>query len=559
MVPKISFRRSLRPTLPDRPRSETLRRGAGRLLLEELEQRVLLSGFEYILDDELAPRRQALDPATGQISDPAQEPIIVDFGGAPAEAPVAGLDQWEALHGGVVTAAAPPVTGAQRVMVLRVYFNDYAATSRYTQAEVQGLFANLDQLFQDTSYGNMSIDYQVSSLFQLPDNRSAYVDDVSNGDVSNGGKFNKVLLDAIDNSPTGEGLDWSNLASILVVMAETDSSQFYRGAQADRNLPQGPGGSVELTPAAVFSENPSENDNQVWGRWAHEIGHAFQQDGPPHPSNYNNEFELLDSNYPGQTGVFEKQDDIAFPGWLPTSKYQEFDPASGGGTANIYAMEYDPTTLPNIQAVKAKLTDDLYYLISVRRQILGDDTNGDFTPFGIPDEGVLIERVSEGSDPWVTVKGPGGNRNKLWQEGDTFTDLTDGIQIAITQKIDPSGDPLLGPRGVQPGQLIPARRRHGTLDFAAGEHLGDDRYLDRQPSQRLRDLPLRDVERLERKPGTGGQWRRSGRGAGKPGVCAGEEHRHSHRDRCEGQLRDHRPARSRHRWLQRICLIRQHG
>jgi len=42
-----------------------------------------------------------------------------------------------------------------------------------------------------------------------------------------------------------------------------------------------------------------------WGRWAHEIGHAFQQAGPAHPSNYNSAFELMDANYPGQTGVFD--------------------------------------------------------------------------------------------------------------------------------------------------------------------------------------------------------------------------------------------------------------
>jgi hypothetical protein len=106
--------------------------------------------------------------------------------------------------------------------------------------------------------------------------------------------------------------------------------------------------------------------------------------------------------------VFEKQDDIAFPGWLPETKYQVFTPESGGGLANLWAMEYAPGGMPNYQAAKVEITDSLYYLISVRRRVLGDDLNGDFKtpPAGIPDEGVLIERVSEGSDPWVTVQAP---------------------------------------------------------------------------------------------------------------------------------------------------------
>jgi len=35
------------------------------------------------------------------------------------------------------------------VMVLRVYFHDYAASSRFTKAQVQGFFGQLDQLWRD--------------------------------------------------------------------------------------------------------------------------------------------------------------------------------------------------------------------------------------------------------------------------------------------------------------------------------------------------------------------------------------------------------------------------
>src|SRR5262249_33502466 len=110
------------------------------------------------------------------------------------------------------------VLGAKRVMVLRVYFHDYMASSRFTKAQVQGFFGQLDQLWRDTSYGKISISSQVSDLYQLPSNRSDYVDDFPDGDLSNGGKYWKVLGDAIDNAPAG--LDWTNLDAIMVVMAE---------------------------------------------------------------------------------------------------------------------------------------------------------------------------------------------------------------------------------------------------------------------------------------------------------------------------------------------------
>jgi hypothetical protein len=367
-------------------------------------------------------------------SDPlgAEDPIVVDFGGAIPGAPIAGLDQF--YDSGV---GAGDVLGVKQIMVLRVYFKDRTNVSRYSRVQVENLTSEIDRLFQDTSYGNMSIDFQVSSLFQLPRNRSEYIDVRPDGDLPDGSNFDKVLKDAISNAPTTDGLDWSNLDAIIVLLAETDSAKYIRGQGTSRRfLPQGPTGISRTVGAAIVSENPSETDRENVGVWAHEVGHIFQQGGPAHPSNYNSEFELLDNNLPGQIGVFEKQGDVAFPGWLPVTKYQEFRQASGGGIANIYAMEYNPATRPNIQAVKAIITDSLYYLISVRRRVLGDDLNPDFSPNGIPDEGVLIERVEEGADQWVTVQGNRGDRNALWKNGDRYENPHDGIAIEILQQID---------------------------------------------------------------------------------------------------------------------------
>lgn len=358
-------------------------------------------------------------------------PVVVDFGGAPADTPIAGLDQW---RNGLRRISAPrgDVLGTKRIMVLRVYFHDYPKASRYTTSQVQGFFDNqLNKLWQNSSYGKISLSTQVTDLYQLPAARSKYITDHGDGDTSDGAQYDRVLIDAIAFSPNG--LDWNNIDAVVVVMAETDPSQFHRGQGGQSDLPMGRFAPIRHVGAAIFSENPSDSDALVYGRWSHELGHAFQQGGPPHPSNYDSAFEQMDANYPGQTGVFEKQANIAFPGWMPPSKYQVLTPAGGGGVGNIWAEEYDPAGRPNYQAVKAMITDNLYYMISVRRRVLGDDLNGFQTPAGIPDEGVLIERVTEGADKWVEVQG-NGDRNTLWHSG-TYNNAGDGIYISM-KKLD---------------------------------------------------------------------------------------------------------------------------
>ena len=332
---------------------------------------------------------------------------------------------------------ATVVTGTKHIVVLRVFFHDRTNTSRYTQAQIQGFFNNIDTLWgTHSAYGKISVSTQVNNaLIQLPDNRADYIDDFSDGDLSNGNKFQKVIDDAIANS---SGFTWTNVDAVMVVMAETDATQFHRGQGGTCNAHMGPGSSnTPLVGCAIFSENPSSTDTQVWGRWAHELGHAFQLRGAIHPSNYNSSFEQMDAKYPGQTGVFEKQGSTDF-GWMPDSKYQVITAATGGRQVPLFAEEFDPSGKPNIQAIKAFLGSggSVYYLASVRRRVLGDELNAFFSPAGIPDEGVLIERVTPGGNPEVTIQGNGGDRDQLWHEGETFTNASDGITIAVTKKFD---------------------------------------------------------------------------------------------------------------------------
>jgi len=97
----------------------------------------------------------------------------------------------------------------------------------------------------------------------------------------------------------------------------------------------------------------------------------------------------------------------------------------------LWAAENPPAGEPDPQAAKVFLSfggTSVYYLVSVRRRKLGDDLNvanpvvsptdcdTATTPNGIPDCGVLIERVVEGGDPNVSdcnsdVREPLGRRS----------------------------------------------------------------------------------------------------------------------------------------------------
>lgn len=342
------------------------------------------------------------------------------------------------------------LAGPQKVIVPRVYFNDYPAASRYTRGEVQSFFDNeMNGLWEDISYGTISIDATVTDLLQLPGVRTDYVTDGAGGeDSSDGGQFLRAVRDSFDLA-VAAGVDFAGAAAVLVVMSETDPGQFHLGEGTKCNLPIGPGGADVLIGCGIVSENPIDSDRSIWGRWAHEIGHTFQEVMTLHPSNYNSHFELLDSLYPGQSGVFLKhRQEAGFPGWMPVEQYAVLTPAGGGGTAYVAAEEIPPPdveALPPVgvdkaQAAKAELTPDLYYLASVRKRLNGDE----IVP--IPDEGVLIERVVIGGDPafddcsgdgefcprWVNLQGVGGDRDVLWKTG-LYTNATDGVNIQVAE------------------------------------------------------------------------------------------------------------------------------
>lgn len=352
---------------------------------------------------------------------------------------VGSVEKAHSSHGGA--------TGVQRHIVLRVDFADSGtALPRYSRTQVEQLLVNVTDLFSNISNNNVQTVFVVTEVFRLPGNKADY---------NSGGKMEKTMTDAIANAPAGVKALWANnVHAVLVLLSQKwDAGGSY---YATRNV--GLNGSALFVGNAVIGENPGDTDLAVWGRWAHEVGHNMQAGyingvaAGGHPSGYQSDFDLMDANYPGRTGPVSLQDQGQFRHWLSPTKYQAFTPALGGGNAAIWAIEHDQNVRPNVQAVKVEITSKLYYMVSVRRRVRGDELNASFQTLpvgqrGIPDEGVMIERVDEVTNPqnMVTVigrnKGPtcstppdNCNRQQLWRAGDTYR--SPEVAIEVTRKVD---------------------------------------------------------------------------------------------------------------------------
>jgi hypothetical protein len=353
----------------------------------------------------------------------------------------------------------------QQYIVMRVDFQDSGTTPpRYTRQEVEQQLDSVSVLFTQNSNNTVKVEFVVTDIFRLPKNRAAY--------GSGGGKMAVTLQDAVANAPTAVQALWTkDVHAIVVLLSQTsDGGGSYYTTQ---NV--GAGGNALFVGNAVVGENPGDTDRAVWGRWAHEVGHNMQVGASGfgavggHPSGYQSDFDLMDSNYPGRIGAVSLQPDNQFRGWLLEAKYQTFTPAQGGGNAAIWAIEYDQNARPNVQAVKVEITPYVYYMVSVRRRVRGDELNDSRNPRGIPDEGVLIERVDEVTNPVAIAtvigrtKGPtcsilpdNCNRNELWRAGDIFR-APNEVTIEVTRNVDPDNyliRVIYNDVGLQPDVMI---------------------------------------------------------------------------------------------------------
>jgi hypothetical protein len=352
----------------------------------------------------------------------------------------------------VLTGSGRAITGGVNFVVIRVSFSDFPAGSRFTAAQTQTRFNSIAQLWNESSYGQLTTNFQIVGPNQVAQTSPTYLDQ-GGGNFSSTAAVVRLVNDAV--ATTANNMNWNNVYGVMVLFSDPRANGFYRGITLPGTTSISPpsGGSFNVH-ASIVGEQPSEDVARTWGRWAHELGHQLQANpgNPWHPSNYNSNFEEMDSEYPAQTGVFFKQSAHAFPDWLPAGKYKTVSPPAGGALG-LLVEERPPATDPDFQAIKASLAfggSQVYYLISARRRILGDDTATTHGPNGIPDEGILIERVVEGGDPnlnndcpppqtpcprWVNVQG-NGNNDVLWHTGDTYRNTADSIFITVRSKPD---------------------------------------------------------------------------------------------------------------------------
>ncbi|NBU64459.1 MAG: hypothetical protein EBS29_08175, partial [Chloroflexia bacterium] len=428
--------------------------------------------------------------ATGsEWHDKSKSPLVVDFDKTSPNTP-SGMNQWLASQGKPVSPRAN-VFGTKKYLILRVYFDGEANDSYYAKnaAGVDGnhqwsveddLMKPLRETYRLTSYNQLIIDWDISNLYKLPKSRYNYINsstnNTSDGCVENNSngtckldQFGALFRDA--TALAKNDFNYNNYTGILILMSDTKTSSAFHRAAANQcntswygfalngvpnNTKYGCIVALENHEAIGASANAKNHTRvELYGRFAHEFGHAFQQAGPAHPSNYNNSFELMDSNYPGHVGAYEKQSNVAFPGWMPTSQYIQVSKTSKtqNDSTCIRALEYDPSLNPVPQAIKVSITGSLYYMLTVRIKDNGatppvgngDDLNAHFPTwapgsnnpvYGIPSEGLLIERVDEsasGNNQVVTViPKPSFNRDRLWVKGETADFFsTDGVKFAI--------------------------------------------------------------------------------------------------------------------------------
>lgn len=413
-------------------------------------------------------------------------PYVVDFSppsAADANA-VGGIDQWLSRQGRTSTVhPRAAVTGKNRALIIRVHFSD--STQRLSNAQVvNNWLVPLNTQFTTMSNGkNQGWDFDFYGPVNVS-SRSTYVrsnNEMSDKDADNAQKLVDDIVDASDESVLEPLLE--NADTVILLMdnryqARLRGVNYWNGVEYDFGVFDAADniGTIYMDEggSCTGSCTSAVLDTYMWGVMAHELGHALQtykggdhkQLRYAHPSNYRNKYELLDANYPGHVSAYLKT--FTMEEWLPDPNIIDISNASATQKPSdmgycLRAIEYDPAVYATPQILRVKITNSVSYLISAHRRVNGDDIAAypnDGVIYGIPDEGILIERVTaDGMTQWedlnkdgdidvdnpatpdanenemldqkVVVRGlasAGGaaDRNKLWGVGKTFNNSTDG-------------------------------------------------------------------------------------------------------------------------------------
>ncbi|MCZ7571632.1 MAG: hypothetical protein M5U01_24040 [Ardenticatenaceae bacterium] len=440
------------------------------------------------------------------------------------------------LLSGLLVKSSPPAqarTGTYSLAIIRVKYSDTTSTP-YTLSQLTAAGTEIHDYFTWLSRGNLDVQVSVVEV-ALSQTRAFYWNPCATDGTESRVPCPPPLIQDAAQAAAAGGLSFTGINGIIVLNPWC-AGDWTNGAIAISR--PGVSGTFQRsydfecgTPAGDTSLNPPGASGVWWNGWAHEIGHQLQLiDGVTlggnwngHPSGYASGYDLMDSCYPCDEGVYGLSgppvmagDKKVFAGWLPSGKVVTVPaPSSGTGgmTVVLSPLEHLPSDTTAAQGIKIPIAPGKYYLVEVRRRLRADSLN--IGP-GIWDEGVHIREIEETRDPPVrnvdscdtTVAGgcvrdgnpssptydpraanclsrPGGGLPRtaadvpaycwpypLWHVGNTFNDAANAIQVRVDAAVG-DGFSVTVTRGVPPGHpdlfvvpwLTPPMNTWETIDI----------------------------------------------------------------------------------------------
>ncbi|MFW9924708.1 MAG: hypothetical protein ACFFDW_15615 [Candidatus Thorarchaeota archaeon] len=312
--------------------------------------------------------------------------------------------------------------GAQNVAVICVKPSDYPNT-RWSIAEHEDIMETINKFWQNTSYDEISINYLVKGWYDLGHNWSHY--GAVNGAYLEVNDWQQVVKDAI--ALADPVIDFNTYDYVVVWI----NVAWWRGwASIGKNININTGEGAKTIAATLCGENSASGYNQVWGRTAHEMGHLFglrhthgsNKDGT---KDYMSWYSLMARAYPSALNFYSSMFDTE-AGWFPDGTNMETINVGGSGAFHVRPRYIDITG--DTQALKVKISNAKYYMVEVIAQYDEDAW--------LPDDGVyiyLVDKDEPNDDECTDQDGVAGGtvEDCLWDVGQTFTDVANGITISI--------------------------------------------------------------------------------------------------------------------------------
>lgn len=308
-------------------------------------------------------------------------------------------------------ALAAPRSGQQDFAVICARFSDIAAT-RWSTTEIANIMDTINDFWYNASYGTVTIAHQVEGWYNLGNTIASYQDALGNL-FPNG---DDIIDDAI--ALADPDVDFSQYDFVLVWI-----NTWFRGLSFIGNVYSitTSDGTFNVG-ASLVGENSPDLESEVWGRVAHEMGHAF---GLEHTHlNYNSDFALMARGYPSDLIVYSQVFD-GVTGWFDSNNNQE-DILPGDPQGDFILRPRALEITGDLQSLRVEISSSKYYLVEVVKFWSEDNW--------VPDEGALIYLVdaSKTVSACEDMDSPTGT---LWDVGEKFTDVANSITVEIVEAI----------------------------------------------------------------------------------------------------------------------------